>query len=91
MHSIALTALMIFAPATSPTAPASDVDADASARTTKSIAGATVYDFENDNVTGELMSPDGVDIPASHKIRFPSLIKVRGVFVDQMLKMATDV
>lgn len=89
MHTIALTALMIFQPAS---APASDSDADAQARAaSKTVAGATVYDFENDNVTGELLSPEGTDVPARHLKRFPSLIKVRGVFVDQMLKMAHDI
>lgn len=72
---------------------AAPLDADASARVdAPTPAGITArYDFDNDNVDGERLSPDGVDVPASHKARFPSMITIRGTFIDHMIHMAADV
>ena len=85
-------ASLTFALALQPSLPTSG-DADASARVdAPATAGVTArYEFDNDNVDGETLTPTGVDVPAAHQIRFPSMIKVRGTFVREMIQMADDV
>lgn len=89
---MSMIATLTFALALQPTAPSS-ADADASARVdAPAPAGVSaVYEFDNDNVDGETLTPTGVEVPAAHQIRFPSMIRVRGTFVREMIQMANDV
>ena len=89
---MSLIATLTFALAMQPTTMTSE-DADAAARVDAPANGkiAAVYDFDNDHVDGELLSPDGVPVPGAHQIRFPSLIQVRGTFIREMIRMADDV
>ena len=54
-------------------------------------APARVYDFDADDVTGESLLPEGVNIGSRPQVSQESLIKVRTHFIPQMLKMAIDV
>lgn len=67
-----------------------DNDADAAARQSKA-GPTTVYDFENDHVPGELLSPDGANINAKTQMKWKSLITIRPHFIPQMIHMANDV
>jgi hypothetical protein len=71
-------------------AKATDTDADAAARRTTANK-TTIYDFENDTVGGEVLSPDGANINSRPGNKHKSLITIRPHFIPQMLKMANDV
>lgn len=51
----------------------------------------TVYDFEDDNVEGDLQRPDGEMIDSVRKAQHSSLIEIRQDFVNEMLKSLEDV
>lgn len=69
-----------------------EVDADAAARKAKPAdVKVTEYDFENDNVSGEALSPDHETVPSRQAMTWSSLISVRAHFIPQMLQMANDV
>jgi len=91
--TLRLTVLLALAltPGIAAAAPAkTDGDADASARGGK-VGQTTLYDFENDNVTGELLSPEGANVSGKLKYRHPSLITIRPHFIPQLVKIADDV
>jgi hypothetical protein len=69
---------------------ASDSDADEAARVGE-VGGVTVYDFEDDNVDGELLSPDGANIASRGRTKHASLITIRPHFIPELIKMANDV
>jgi hypothetical protein len=48
------------------------------------------YDFEDDQVDGDISRPDGVIIDADHKARHPSLIEIPGDFVAAVAKSVED-
>jgi hypothetical protein len=78
------------APAKAAAPAKTDVDADASAR--RGGAGqTTIYDFENDQVDGEVLSPEGANINATTQKKWKSLITIRPHFIPQMIQMANDV
>lgn len=79
------------AKAPAPTVSDQDADDRARANARTNAAGTTVLDFENDNVDGEVLSPDGTTIPGSTGATFKSLIKIRGTFMPEMIKMSFDV
>ena len=89
---MSIIASLTFALVLQPTVPA-NADADARARVDapRSQGVSAVYEFENDNIDGETLTPTGVAIPASHQARFPSMIQVRGTFVREMIQMTNDV
>ncbi len=89
---MSIIASLTFALALQPTPPA-NADADARARVDApaSKGVSAVYEFDNDNVDGETLTPTGVAIPASHQARFPSMIQVRGTFVREMIQMTNDI
>jgi hypothetical protein len=70
-----------------------DTDADAAARRkAPAKTGVTAqYDFENDNVTGRLDSPDHEGVRTKQTTRHESMIQLRIHFIPQMLQMAHDV
>lgn len=65
-------------------------DADTAARS-GSQGGATVYDFEDDNVDGELLSPTGANISSRGRTKHESMIKIRPHFIPELIKMAQDI
>jgi hypothetical protein len=69
----------------------SDQDADAAAQRGKTHSGLTIYEFEGDELTGDVISPDGRLIQWRMPARHPSLIRVRDNFVGELIRLATDV
>ena len=74
-----------------PGAGGTDNNADAAAFKGKGSGGTTVYDFEDDNVDGELLSPDGANIASRGATKHASLITIRPHFIPELIKMANDV
>ena len=73
-------------------APASDQEADSSANKGKGGGGnATIYDFDDDNVDGELLSPEGANVASRGRTKHASLITIRPHFIPELIKMANDV
>lgn len=74
-----------------------DNDADAAARRNagpekgKSKGKVALYDFENDNVSGDALSPDHEGVKTRPPAKWDSMIKVRMHFIPQLLQMAQDV
>ncbi len=73
-----------------PAAPAAKATAQAAPRTSTSEP-VRLYEFLPDDIEGEILSPDGVDVDHRAYGDHPSLIKVRTHFIPHMLKMADDV
>jgi hypothetical protein len=67
-----------------------DTDAD-SAALTSSEGGTSVYDFEDDNVDGELLSPDGANVASRGRIKHASLINIRPHFLPELIGLARDI
>jgi hypothetical protein len=51
----------------------------------------TVYDFEDDNVEGDLQRPDGELVSSINKAQHESLIEIRKDFIPEMLKSLEDI
>ena len=51
----------------------------------------TVYDFEDDNVEGDLQRPDGELVNSIMGARHESLIEIRKDFIPEMLKSLEDI
>ena len=56
-----------------------------------SYKAKTVYDFDDDNVEGDLQRPDGELIDSVRKVKHSSLIEIRKDFIPEMLKSLEDV
>jgi hypothetical protein len=52
--------------------------------------GPTHYDFEDDQVEGDIQRPDGDLISSVKKAKQPSLIEIRKNFIPEILKMIED-
>ena len=85
-----LTTLFVSSTAVAAPAP-NDGDADASANKGKGGSGTTVYDFDDDNVDGELLSPEGANVASRGRTKHASLITIRPHFIPELIKMANDV
>ena len=72
-------------------APPSDQDADSAANKGRAGGGTTVYDFDDDNVDGELLSPEGANVASRGRTKHASLITIRPHFIPELIKMANDV
>lgn len=72
-------------------APATDNDADSGAAKGRGASGTTVYDFDDDNVDGELLSPEGANVASRGRTKHASLITIRPHFIPELIKMAQDV
>lgn len=91
MRAAILSFVATFALSTSAWAgPANDVDADEAARVGDE-GGVTVYDFDDDNVDGEILSPDGANISSRGRIKHASLINIRPHFLPELINLALDV
>ena len=64
---------------------------DQSANRGQGAGGSTVYDFEDDNVDGELLSPEGALITSRSGSKHDSLITIRAGFIPEMIKAARDI
>lgn len=53
--------------------------------------GATVYDFEDDDVDGEILRPEGALINSRAGTRHASLITLRRHFIPELIRMAEDI
>ncbi len=53
--------------------------------------GATVYDFEDDSVEGEVLSPDGALINGRVRGKHANMITIKPHFIPQLIKLANDV
>jgi hypothetical protein len=51
----------------------------------------TVYDFDDDNVEGDLQRPDGELVNSINKAQHESLIEIRKDFIPEMLKSLEDI
>lgn len=81
-------AVALFAPAPGQAAPPKDGD---EAARVGAKSGSTIYDFEDDNVDGEVLSPQGANISSRGRNKHASLITIRPHFIQQLIKMANDI
>ena len=51
----------------------------------------TVYDFDDDNVEGDLQRPDGEFVNSINAAKHESLIEIRKDFIPEMLKSLEDI
>ncbi len=51
----------------------------------------TVYDFDDDNVEGDLQRPDGELVNSINRAQHESLIEIRKDFIPEMLKSLEDI
>ena len=66
-------------------------DSDENARVGGGGGKATVYDFEDDNVDGELLSPDGDGVQSRVRSKHANMITIRPHFITELIKMANDI
>ena len=87
MITAILTTLLIApAPAAAPAPASASTDAaDASAR-----VSATEYIYNDEDVSGEKLSPTGVRVGGPRAAALESMIKVRGTFLDRLHHHALD-
>lgn len=91
---LALTSTLALSLATASTAfaaPANDGDADDAARVGGGDGGTTVYDFDDDNVDGEILSPDGANVNSRARVKHASLITIRPHFISELISLSFDI
>ncbi len=92
---LALTTTFALSMATASTAfaaPANDGDADDAARVGGGDGGGTtVYDFDDDNVDGEILSPDGANVNSRARVKHASLITIRPHFISELISLSFDI
>lgn len=66
-------------------------DADAAAMSGTNSEGVTVYDFEDDDVDGEVLSPEGANLSSRGRSKHASMITIRPHFIPELIKMANDI
>jgi hypothetical protein len=74
----------------SATAWAAPADSDAAAMS-GSKSGVTVYDFDDDDVDGEILSPEGANLSSRGRSKHASMITIRPHFIPELIKMANDI
>ncbi len=69
-------------------APVVDADADDAAR----VGGGPVaeYIFDTEDVDGLVLRPEGMPVAQHTRVRFPSLLNIRGHFVPELVRLAKD-
>lgn len=89
--TLLLSATLALAPQATPRdeAPTNDTDAD-DAALKSSDGSVSVYEFADDKLTGEHLSPDGNLIPWRRPPDHPSLIDLRGHFMPELIRLALD-
>jgi hypothetical protein len=84
------TTILALAPQAKPRGEApTDVDADEAALTS-SDGNVSVYDFADEKLTGEHLSPDGTLIPWRQPAHHSSLIDLRGHFTPELVRLSLD-
>lgn len=73
-----------------PVSTASDVDADTAAFAGERN-GATVYNFDDDNIEGEVLRPDGANVSGRQGLRHQSLLTIRPHFIQELHQLAMDI
>jgi hypothetical protein len=53
--------------------------------------GVAVYDFEDDNVDGEVLRPEGANLSSRGSMKHASLINIRPHFLRELINLARDV
>ncbi len=53
--------------------------------------GVAVYDFEDDNVDGEVLRPEGANLSSRRGLKHASLINIRPHFLRELINLARDV
>jgi len=53
--------------------------------------GVAVYDFEDDNVDGEVLRPEGANLTSRGSLKHASLINIRPHFLRELINLARDV
>ena len=66
-------------------------DADSAAMAGTNGEGVTVYDFEDDDVDGEVLSPEGANLSSRGRSKHASMITIRPHFIPELIKMANDI
>jgi hypothetical protein len=67
-----------------------NTDSHATAQTQATPGTPVHYDFDDDNVEGDLQRPDGELISSIPKADQKSLIEIRKNFIPEILKMVED-
>jgi hypothetical protein len=75
----------------SATAWAAPEGADSAALSGQNSDGVTVYDFEDDDVDGEVLSPEGANLSSRGRSKHASMITIRPHFIPELIKMANDI
>jgi len=86
MHTL-LVAVALLAPTGQP---ASNQDADEAALVGQS-GDVRIYDFEDDTVEGEVLSPEGANITSRGRVKHESLIRIRPHFIPELIRLANDI
>lgn len=87
MTTTFLSLVLALAPAAE--APANNEDADDAARVSSS-GETTVYEYADEELTGDVLSPDGHLIPWRRPATHPSLIDLRGHFLPELVRLSLD-
>ena len=88
--TLLLSTTLVLAP-TAAESEASDTNADADdAALTGQEGDVSYYEFADDELTGEHLSPDGSLIPWRRPPHHESLIQLRGHFVPELVRLALD-
>lgn len=90
MRAAILSFVAVMAVSTSAWAQPSDTDADEAAMK-GGDGGTTVYDFDDDNVDGEILSPDGANVNSRARVKHASLINIRPHFLPELIALALDI
>ena len=75
---------------TAQAAPEPSTDADSAAFSGED-GGVSVYDFEDDNVDGEVLRPEGANLTSRGSLKHASLINIRPHFLRELINLARDV
>ncbi len=90
--AISTTLALSMATASTAFAQPSDQDADDAARVGGGDGGGTtVYDFDDDNVDGEILSPDGANVNSRARVKHASLITIRPHFISELISLSFDI
>jgi len=91
MHATAISfATVMLLAGTAHAAPEEGGDADSAAFTGED-GGVAVYDFEDDNVDGEVLRPEGANLSSRRSLKHASLINIRPHFLRELINLARDV
>lgn len=66
-------------------------DADAAALQKGGGDGQATYVFDDDNVDGEILRPEGANVGSRNRSRHASLITIRNNFIGELIRLANDI